>query len=113
MTCSSSGRITAFSIYEGEKDLVWGAPFYTKTGIKPYVHRAGARVPSLRRVKQKYPYFTNGSSRTLRDLLSRFRYQDTKAWHHYEPRSGETKPQDVKALMAEEIESLEELLRFF
>ncbi len=96
-----------------EKDLVWGAPFYTKTGIKPYVHRAGARVPSLRRVKQKYPYFTDGSSRTLRDLLSRFRYQDTTAWHHYKPRSGEAKPQDVKALTAEEIESLEELLRFF
>jgi hypothetical protein len=96
-----------------EKDLVWGAPFYTKTGIKPYVFRAGARVPSLRRVQQKYPYFTNGSSRTLRDLLSRFRYQDTTAWHHYEPRSGAAEPQDVKALMAEEIESLEELLRFF
>jgi len=96
-----------------EKDLVWGAPFYTKTGIKPYVHRAGARVPSLRRVQQKYPYFTNGSSRSLRHLLSRFRYQGLTAWHHYETRSGEAKPQDVRALTAEEIEGLEELLRFF
>ena len=98
---------------EGEgKDLVWGAPFYTKTGIQPYVHKAGARVPSLRRVWQKYPYFTNGSSRTLRELLSRFRYRATSAWHHYEPPSAQAS-EDVKPLTAEEIAGLEELLRFF
>ena len=95
------------------KDLVWGAPFYMKTGIKPYVHRAGARVPSLRRVQQKYPYFTNGSSPTLRHLLSRFRYRDLTAWHHYEDSSEEAEAAKVKALTADEIKSLEEILRFF
>ncbi|MEE8613008.1 MAG: hypothetical protein V3S85_02615 [Nitrospirales bacterium] len=95
------------------KDLVWGAPFYTKTGIKPYVHRAGARVPSLRRVQQKYPYFTNGSSPTLRHLLSRFRYRDLTAWHHYEESAEGGGAEKVKALTADEIKSLEEILRFF
>lgn len=95
------------------RGLVWGAPFYTKTGIQPYVHKAGARVPSLRRVQQKYPYFTNGSSRTLQELLSRFRYRATSAWHHYEPSSVQAGPEDMKSLTAEEIASLEELLRFF
>ncbi len=96
-----------------EKDLVWGAPFCTKTGIKPYVHRAGARVPSLRRVQKKYPYFTNGSSPTLRHLLSRFRYLDLTAWHHYEGSIEGGGAEKVKALTAGEINSLEEILRFF
>jgi len=96
------------------KDLVWGAPFYMKTGIKPYVHSAGARVPSLRRVQQKkYPYFTNGSSPTLLHLLSRFRYRDLSAWHHYEEFSEDGEVEKVKALTADEIEKLEELLRFY
>lgn len=96
-----------------EKDLVWGAPFYTKTGIKPYVHRAGARVPSLRRVQQKYPYFTNGSSRSLRHLLSRFRHKGLTAWHHYEPQWDQAEAPDAKVLTSDEIDVLEELLRFF
>ncbi len=95
------------------KDLVWGAPFYTKTGIKPYVHRAGARVPSLRRVQQKHPYFTNGSSPTLRHLLTRFRYRDLTAWHHYEETSEGGNVDEVKARTKDEIEPLEELLRFY
>lgn len=96
-----------------EKDLVWGAPFYTKTGIEPYVHRARARVPSLRRIWQKYPYFTNGSSRTLRDLLTRFRYRDMTAWHHYEASSADGESHEVKTLTPAEISLLEELLRHF
>ncbi|MEE9144532.1 MAG: hypothetical protein V3U06_07175, partial [Candidatus Binatia bacterium] len=94
------------------KDLVWGAPFYSKTGILPYVYKAGARVPSLRRIRQKYPYFTNGSSRTLQDLLSRFRYKGTTAWHHYEPPSAQA-DKDVESLTTEEITNLKELLRFY
>ena len=95
------------------KDLVWGAPFYTKTGIRPYVHRAGARVPSLRRVQQKHPYFTNGSSPTLGHLLARFRYRELTAWHHYEETSEKGSVEEVKALTRDEIESLKELLRFY
>jgi cytochrome c peroxidase len=94
-------------------DLVWAAPFYSKTGIEPYVHRAGARVPSLRRAWQKYPYFTNGSSRTLRDVLARFRYRDVTAWHHLDPVSSGRAAGTVKSLTDEEIGSLLELLRFF
>lgn len=94
-------------------DLVWGAPFYTKTGIEPYVHRAGVRVPSLRRIGQKYPYFTNGSSRTLHHLLSRFRYRGLTAWHHYEKPAEDSGSDEVKTLSAEEIALLEELLRYF
>ncbi|NIO10995.1 MAG: hypothetical protein GTO40_24490, partial [Deltaproteobacteria bacterium] len=95
------------------QDLIWGAPFYAKTGIKPYVHRAGARVPSLRRVQQKYPYFTNGSSPTLRHLLKRFRYRDLTAWHHYEKDPKENEGEKVKTLSANEIDALEALLRYF
>jgi hypothetical protein len=68
-----------------DRDLVWGAPFFSKTGIEPYVRPGGARVPSLRRVAEKYPYFTNGSAATLRDVLTRFRYRGVQAWHAHDP----------------------------
>lgn len=93
------------------QDLVWGAPFYTKTNIQPYVHEAGARVPSLRRVVQKYPYFTDGSSRTLVDVLRRFRYQGATAWHHYEENTNGA--ETPKSLTADEIAYLETVLRYF
>jgi len=64
-------------------------------------------------VQQKIPYFTNGSSPTLRHLLSRFRYRDLTAWHHYEESSEGEAAEKVKALTADEIKSLEEILRFF
>src|SRR5262249_38828959 len=41
--------------------IVWARNTYEKTGIVPYVHASGARVPSLRRLYKKRPYFTNGS----------------------------------------------------
>ena len=68
-----------------DRDLVWGAPFFSKTGIEPYVRPGGARVPSLRRVAEKYPYFTNGSAATLRDVLTSFRYRGVQAWHAHDP----------------------------
>ncbi|MEE8585513.1 MAG: hypothetical protein V3T83_11745 [Acidobacteriota bacterium] len=92
-----------------ERDLIWGAPFYSKTGIRPYVDPAGARVPSLRRVWLKYPYFTNGSSKTIREVLERFRYQGSSVWHHHEP---STDP-PAKALTEDEIDALQALLRYF
>ncbi|MBX3233160.1 MAG: hypothetical protein KIT84_20425 [Labilithrix sp.] len=45
--------------------LVWGSEAYEKTGVVPYVHDRGARVPSLRRLYKKRPYFTNGSAPTI------------------------------------------------
>ena len=97
------------SIEDPSIDLVWGAPFYTKTNILPYVSQKGARVPSLRRVSEKYPYFTNGSSRDLHSVLERFRYRGATVWHHYEgPDSIE-----LQSLNPKEIDQLEELLRYF
>jgi hypothetical protein len=54
--------------------IVWGKAEYKKTGIVPYVHDNGARVPSLRRLYKKRPYFTNGSARTLEEVLARARF---------------------------------------
>jgi hypothetical protein len=53
--------------------LVWASETRVRTGILPYVHPEGARVTSLRRLWLKRPYFTNGSARTLDDVLSRVR----------------------------------------
>ncbi|WP_437923577.1 hypothetical protein WMF37_31720 [Sorangium sp. So ce291] len=57
-----------------EGPIVWGRAGYEKTGVVPYVHEDGARVPSLRRLYKKRPYFTNGSASTLRDVLERARF---------------------------------------
>lgn len=54
--------------------IVWGKAEYKKTGIVPYVHDQGARIPSLRRLYKKRPYFTNGSAKTLEEVLSRARF---------------------------------------
>lgn len=50
--------------------IVWGRSGYEKTGIKPYVHENGARVPSLRRLHRKRPFFTNGSASDLDAVLA-------------------------------------------
>lgn len=53
--------------------IVWARGEYEKTGIEPYVHERGSRIPSLRRLALKPRYFTNGSSPNLRNVLDRFR----------------------------------------
>jgi hypothetical protein len=60
--------------------LVWGADSYRRTGVVPYVHENGARIPSLRRLYKKRPYFTNGSAPDVRAVLERVRFvgPDTK-----------------------------------
>jgi hypothetical protein len=57
-----------------EGAIVWGKAEYQKTGIEPYVHEKGARVPSLRRLYKKRPYFTNGSAKELADVVARARF---------------------------------------
>ncbi|MET0592302.1 MAG: hypothetical protein ABW133_06365 [Polyangiaceae bacterium] len=57
-----------------EGPLVWGKDVYAQTGIVPYVHEKGARIPSLRRLYKKHPYFTNGSADSLDDVLARARF---------------------------------------
>jgi hypothetical protein len=49
--------------------IVWGRDGYERTGIEPYVHERGARPSSLRRVAWKVPYFTDGSAKTLEEVL--------------------------------------------
>src|SRR5262249_9229194 len=44
-----------------------------QTGVVPYVHPDGTRIPSLRRLYRKRPYFTNGSSPDLESVLARAR----------------------------------------
>ena len=56
--------------------LLWGMAEYRKTGVVPYVHEQGARVPSLRRVSAKYPYFTNGSAKSLDEVVARARVSE-------------------------------------
>ena len=94
-------------------DLVWGAPFFARTGVTPYVDSAGARVPSLRRVWLKYPLFTNGSGKTIRDVLEAFRYEGTTAWHRFDTGGSSPGKKDVHCLTPREIADLEMLLRYF
>jgi len=56
-----------------EGAIVWGKADYEKTGVEPYVHENGARVPSLRRLYKKHPYFTNGSAPDLATVIGRAR----------------------------------------
>jgi cytochrome c peroxidase len=61
--------------------IVWGKAEYKKTGVVPYVHDNGARIPSLRRLYKKRPYFTNGSAKTLEEVLARARFAPGGFWH--------------------------------
>ncbi len=54
--------------------IVWARATREKTGITPYVHPDGARVPSLRRLYRKRPYFTNGSALDLSAVLRGARF---------------------------------------
>ncbi len=97
---------------EENRDLIWGAPFFSRTGVKPYVRPAGSRVPSLRRVWMKYPLFTNGSVRTIGGVLKGFRYKDATVWHQYDTGAAGSE-KGLKALTSQEMADLEALLRYF
>jgi hypothetical protein len=65
--------------------LVWGSAGYQKTGIVPYVHPEGARTPSLRRLYKKHPYFTNGSAKSIDDVLDGVRFVGRETFHANAP----------------------------
>jgi hypothetical protein len=69
-------------IFSREGPLVWGIAEYKKTGIEPYVNEKGARVPSLRRLYKKRPYFTNGTAADLEGVLDRARFGPAGAFLH-------------------------------
>jgi hypothetical protein len=74
-------RWEALVLGGGGGPIVWASDAYEKTGIVPYVHERGARVPSLRRVYKKRPYFTNGSAPDIPSVLRRVRFTDTGFSH--------------------------------
>lgn len=53
--------------------IVWGSEARHRTGVTPYVHAEGARVPSLRRLHVKRPLLTNGSAATPEAVLDAVR----------------------------------------
>ncbi|HEX3849563.1 MAG TPA: hypothetical protein VHW01_01280 [Polyangiaceae bacterium] len=89
------------AIFSPEGAIVWASADYQKTGVTPYVHEAGARVPSLRRLYTKWPHFTNGSADTLRDVLNGVRYDEARFFHQNAP-AGAT----LRALTPEEVADL-------
>jgi len=68
-------------IFTRNAPLVWARADYAKTGVVPYVHERGTRVPSLRRLALKPRYFTNGSAPQLEDVVARFRESPAGALH--------------------------------
>lgn len=89
--------------------IVWGEDAYEKTGVIPYVHPEGARVPSLRRLYKKRPYFTNGTAPDLAAVLERVRYTSEAFWH--EDGEGPPPAEARTALDARERQALLAFLR--
>jgi hypothetical protein len=65
----------------GSGPIVWASDAYEKTGIVPYVHDFGARVPSLRRLYKKRPYFTTGSAPDVMSVLHTARFDGATFTH--------------------------------
>ena len=85
--------------------LVWASADYQQTGVVPYVHESGTRVPSLRRAAAKWPHFTNGSADTLLEVVQRARFDDRRFLHDRapldaEPGLGSFTPDEARELTA-------------
>ncbi|MEJ7733428.1 MAG: c-type cytochrome [Polyangiaceae bacterium] len=80
--------------------IVWGRAGYEKTGIEPYVHRDGARVPSLRRVYKKRPYFTDGRVDSLGGVLDAVRWSDAGHFSHVGGEGAALTDEERAALLA-------------
>ncbi len=65
--------------------IVWSNAAYEQTGVTPYVHASGARVPTLRRLYKKWPYFTNGRARSIDEVLGRFAAGPRATYHDSAP----------------------------
>lgn len=50
--------------------VLWASEGRYRTGVQPYVHEDGARVPSLRRLWVKRPYLTQGGAQDLEAVLA-------------------------------------------
>ena len=81
--------------------IVWNNAEYAKTGVLPYVHDKGTRIPSLRRLYKKWPYFTNGSAKSLDEVLDRFASGPSASYHDGSPSSAmKLSADDRPALLA-------------
>ncbi|HEX4446534.1 MAG TPA: hypothetical protein VH044_07360, partial [Polyangiaceae bacterium] len=83
-----------------EGPIVWAHAGYEKTGVLPYVNEKGARVVSLRRLYKKYPYFTNGSARSLEAVLDRARFTPGQFFHDAAPEGSPGLAGDEKSALA-------------
>ncbi|HEX2674522.1 MAG TPA: c-type cytochrome, partial [Polyangiaceae bacterium] len=91
------------AIFSPEGAIVWASAEYQKTGVTPYVHESGTRVPSLRRAAAKWPHFTNGSADTLMDVVRRARFDQTRFFHDAAPSDATLKaftPDEARELTA-------------
>jgi len=90
-------------VFSDAGPIVWARDSYERTGIVPLVHPRGARVPSLRRVYAKYPYFTNGSAPSLEAVTRQARW-NSQGFYHRAPEAmrglGELTPQERRQLEA-------------
>ena len=86
-----------------EGPIVWSNGEYAKTGVLPYVDSKGTQTPSLRRLYVKRPYLTNGSARTLDELVREVRFSDAGFWHGSDRPARDEKPigrDEQRALLA-------------
>lgn len=77
--------------------LTWASEQRWRTGVEPYVHPDGARVPSLRRLYRKHPYFTNGSAGDLATVIARARPGASLADFRHQNGTGAPLPLDEHA----------------
>jgi len=84
-------------IFSRNAPIVWARGEHAKTGILPYVHERGTRIPSLRRLGLKPRYFTNGSAPDLASVLERFRLLPGSSMH--EAPSGAALPAGTRAAL--------------
>ena len=98
-------RWEAMVLSEGAP-IVWGSADYRKTGVTPYVHPDGARTPSLRRLYKKHPYFTNGSARSLDEVLATTRFAVDGVFHARAPEGAKDLAADDKRALRAFLELL-------
>ena len=72
-------------VFDPASSIVWGRDGYERTGVEPYVHERGARVPSLRRLYKKRPYFTGGGAGSLDELLEQVAFEAGRFFHRGRP----------------------------
>ena len=90
-------------IFTEAAPVVWGSAGYRKTGVTPYVCADGARTPSLRRLYKKHPYFTNGSAKSIDEVLDTVRFAHAETFHG-------RAPEGATALSSEEKRALRSFL---